>query len=120
MVESQIIAKTPFSPISFNLSELILSPISGLESTFQSPVCSTTPAGVSIIKPFGSSIECVRVIYSIVNGPKFIVPFKSTIFKLFVISIFFSLNFSFIKTAVKGVAKILHFNLGHRWTIAPI
>ena len=48
-VESQIIARTPSSPISFNLLELILSPIKGLGSTFQSPVCKTTPAGVFIL-----------------------------------------------------------------------
>ena len=72
------------------------------------------PAGVSILKPFGSNIEWVNVMYSILNGPRFIIPFKSTICKLLAISICFSLNFSLIKTAVKGVAKILHFNFGHR------
>ena len=72
-----------------------------------------TPAGVSILKPLGSNIECVKVIYSILNGPNSTDPFKFTISKLFVISICFSLNFSFIKTAVNGVAKILHFNFGH-------
>ena len=56
-VESQIMAKTPSSPISFNLVELISSPIYGFGSTFQSPVCKITPAGVLILKPFGSSIE---------------------------------------------------------------
>ena len=43
------------------------------------------------------------------KGCKLTFPFKSTIFKLLPISIRFSLNFSFIKTAVKGVEKILHF-----------
>ena len=56
-VESQIIANTPSLPISFNLCELILSPIRGLGSTFQSPVCNITPGGVFIRKPLGSSIE---------------------------------------------------------------
>jgi len=32
-------------------------PIKGSGSIFQSPVCKTTPAGVSILKPFGSKIE---------------------------------------------------------------
>ena len=45
-VESQIIAKTPSSPISFNLFEFISPPINGLGSTFQSPVCKILPAGV--------------------------------------------------------------------------
>ena len=56
-VESHIIAKTPSLPISLSLSELILPPISGFGSTFQSPVCNTVPAGVFILKPLGSKIE---------------------------------------------------------------
>jgi len=77
-------------------------------------VCKITPAGVSILRPLGSRIECVNVIYSILNGFKLIVPFNSIIFKSFVISMCFSLNFSLIKSAVKGVAKILHLSLGHK------
>ena len=103
-VESHIIASTPSSPISFNLLELISPPTKGFGSTFQSPVWRTIPAGVLILSPLGSKIECVKVIYSISNGSNFTLPFNSTIFKSFVISIFFSLNFSLIKTAVKGVA----------------
>ena len=57
LVESQVIANTPSLPISFNLFELISSPINGLGSTFQSPVCNTTPAGVWILRPLGSNIE---------------------------------------------------------------
>jgi hypothetical protein len=56
-VESHIIARTPSLPISFNLLELIFPPIKGSGSIFQSPVCKITPAGVSILKPFGSRIE---------------------------------------------------------------
>ena len=67
------------------------------------------PAGVSILRPFGSNIECVNVINSILNGSKFTVPFKSTILRLLPMSILFSLNFSLIKTAVNGVENILHF-----------
>ena len=113
-VESQIIASTPSSPISFNLFSFILSPIKGFGSTFQSPVCKITPAGVFILSPFGSNIECVKVMYSISNGSKETFPFNSTICKSLVISICFSLNFSLINTAVKGVAKILHCNFGHK------
>ena len=78
-VESQIIARTPSLPISFNLSEFIFPPIKGLGSTFQSPVCNIVPAGVSILNPLGSKIECVKVIYSILKGPRFILPLSSTI-----------------------------------------
>ena len=56
-VESQIIARTPSSPISFNLFEFISSPIKGFGSTFQSPVCKIIPAGVLILNPLGSNIE---------------------------------------------------------------
>ena len=57
LVESQIIAKTLLSPICFNFFSLIVSPIKGLGSHFQSPVCKTVPEGVFILRPFGSSIE---------------------------------------------------------------
>ena len=119
-VESQIIAKTPSSPISFNLFEFISPPINGLGSTFQSPVCRILPAGVSILKPFGSKIECVSVINSILNGFNSNVLLSSFIFKNGLISIFFSLNFSEIKTLVNGVAYILHFSFGQICAIAPI
>ena len=79
-------------------------PIKGLGSTFQSPVWSMLPAGVWILNPFGSSIECVSVINSILNGVSSKVLFNWTTFINGVISIFFSLNFSVIKMAVKGVA----------------
>ena len=104
LVESQIIARTPCAPICFNFFSFIVFPIKGLGSHFQSPVCRMVPTGVSILRPLGSKIECVKVINSILKGPNLTVPFKSTIFKLFPISIFFSLNFSFIKTLVNGVA----------------
>ena len=58
--------------------------------------------------------------YSILNVSKFIGPFRLTIFKYLVLSICFSLNFSVIKIAVKGVAKILHLSCGHKCAIAPI
>ena len=57
LVESQIIAETPFSPISFNFFSSIVPPIKGLGSIFQSPVCSIVPSGVVILNPFGSKIE---------------------------------------------------------------
>ena len=41
---------------------------------------------------------------SMLNGSNFKVLFNSTTFRYSVISIFFSLNFSDIKTEVKGVA----------------
>ena len=97
-------ALTPSSPISFNLFESIFPPTKGLGSTFQSPVCRIEPTGVLILNPFGSKIEWVKVIYSILNGSNETCPFSSTICKSFVISIFFSLNFSFINTAVNAVA----------------
>ena len=45
-------------------------------SIFQSPVCKITPAGVSILRPLGSRIEWVNVMYSILKGSKSTVPFN--------------------------------------------
>ena len=56
-VESQIIAITPFFPISINFCLSILLPMRGLGSIFQSPVCKTVPNGVFILSPLGSRIE---------------------------------------------------------------
>ena len=92
----------------------------GFGSIFQSPVCSIIPAGVLILKPFGSRIEWVNVTNSISKGPSLIFPFNWTIFKCCVISIFFSLNFSVIRTEVKGVAYILHLRSGQTCDIAPM
>ena len=75
-VESHIIASTPSLPISFNLFELIFPPIKGSGSIFQSQVCKISPAGVSILRPLGSRIECVNVIYSILNVSRSTIPFN--------------------------------------------
>ena len=48
----------------------------GFGSIFQSPVCSIIPAGVLILKPFGSRIEWVNVTNSISKGPSLIFPFN--------------------------------------------
>ena len=57
LVESQTMASTPSLPICCNLSISIFLPTIGFSSIFQSPVCKTTPAGVLIFNPLGSSIE---------------------------------------------------------------
>ena len=102
-VESQIIAETPLLPIFFNFSSSILFPIKGLGSIFQSPVCRIVPNGVLILKPLGSKIEWVRVTKSISKAPSLIWLFNGTILRNEDISIFFSLNFSVSRAAVKGV-----------------
>ena len=50
--------------------------MNGFGSTFQSPVCNKVPAGVFMLKPFGSRIECVNVTNSISKGPSLIFPFN--------------------------------------------
>ena len=67
-----------------------------------------------MLRPLGSKIECVNVTKSISKLPSLILLFKGTISKNEEISIFFSLNFSRISAAVKGVAYILHLRLGQR------
>ena len=41
----------------------------GVGSSFQSPVCSTVPSGVRMIRPFDSGIECAIETSSTSNGP---------------------------------------------------
>ena len=65
-------AITPFSPIDLSFFSSTLLPINGFGSTFQSPVCRTTPSGVFMQSPLGSKIECVKVTKSISKGPSLI------------------------------------------------
>src|ERR1700732_4742164 len=44
--------------------------MTGLRSIFQSPVCSTVPRGVRMIRPFDSGIECAIETSSMSNGPR--------------------------------------------------
>ena len=73
-----------------------------------------------MLKPLGSRIECVSVTKSISNFPSLILLFNGTISRKEEISIFFSLNFSSIRAAVKGVAYILHLRSGHICATAPM
>ena len=68
-VLSQTIASTPSSPTARKASTSTPSPICGSGSIFQSPVCKISPAGVRITNAFGSGMEWVKVISSILNGP---------------------------------------------------
>ena len=70
---------------------------------------STSGNSLNVIKAIKAAEE-KEMMTIILKGSSETVPFSSTIFKSLVISMCFSLNFSRTKTAVKGVAKILHFN----------
>ncbi len=68
-VESPSMRSTPRLPISASLPTSVLRPSTGVWSSFQSPVCTTRPAAVSITSATESGIECATRIISTVNGP---------------------------------------------------
>ena len=68
-VESPRRRSTPRLPISASLPTSVLSPSTGVWSSFQSPVCTTRPAGVSITSAAESGIECATRTSSTRNGP---------------------------------------------------
>ena len=58
LVLSHTIASTPSSPSAAKAASSVGGPTSGVGSSFQSPVCSTMPAGVRIASACASGIEC--------------------------------------------------------------
>ncbi len=54
--------------------------MTGVGSIFQSPVCSTAPSGVRMIRPFDSGIEWAMETSSISNGPSVKRPPSGTMF----------------------------------------
>ncbi len=73
-VLSQTMASTPFSPASISACSSVLGPTIGSGSSFQSPVCMISPAGVLMISAFGSGMEWVSVISFTENGARSTVP----------------------------------------------
>ena len=71
LVELPISASTPSSPSAVNLAWSVGGPRTGVGSIFQSPVCSTMPAGVRIASALDSGIEWATLMKSTVNGPRF-------------------------------------------------
>ena len=69
LVESPISASTPSSPSAVSFAASVGAPMIGVGSIFQSPVCSTVPAGVRIASALDSGIEWATLMKSIVNGP---------------------------------------------------
>ena len=69
LVESQIIAATPSAPSAARRPMSVGGPTWGVGSSFQSPVCSTTPSGVRMASALDSGIECATEIISTPNGP---------------------------------------------------
>ena len=69
LVESHTSTSMPLSPIAASASGLVGLPITGVASSFQSPVWNTRPAGVSMMSAFGSGIECDSSTKVKPNGP---------------------------------------------------
>ena len=61
LVKSPISARQPSSPSALSFASSVGGPITGVGSSFQSPVCSTLPSGVRMISAFNSGIECTKV-----------------------------------------------------------
>ena len=70
LVESQISASTPSSPIASSRGPSVLGGSTGVSSIFQSPVWMTVPAGVRMASAFDSGIEWATSISSMSNGPR--------------------------------------------------
>ena len=69
LVESPISARQPASPSARSFASSVGGPMSGVGSIFQSPVCSTVPSGVRMMRAFDSGIECAMETSSMSNGP---------------------------------------------------
>lgn len=69
LVESQISTSTPSRPISRSRFSSVGALVSGVSSSFQSPVWSTVPSGVRIASAAGSGIEWDMEINSTSKGP---------------------------------------------------
>ncbi len=78
LVESPISASTPASPSAVSLGASVGAPMSGVGSIFQSPVCSTVPAGVRIASALDSGIEWATLMKSTANGPSSTCPPSGT------------------------------------------
>ena len=95
-------------------------PIPGVSSIFQSPVWSTTPAGVRIASAQASGIEWAMAIYSTSKGAR----------SIFAPGLMWVMPMSgapgsdkrlaSTKPAAKGVANTLHFSLGQTAASAPM
>ena len=68
-VESHTSARMPSSPSARNVASEVEAPITGVSSSFQSPVCRTRPWAVRIASACDSGIECATGTYSTLNGP---------------------------------------------------
>ena len=68
LVLSHTIASTPASPSACSAASSVGGPTIGVASSFQSPVCSTTPCGVRITSACASGMECATEMNRSENG----------------------------------------------------
>ena len=68
-VESHTSARTPSAPRARSLASSVGGPSTGVGSSFQSPVWSTAPSGVRMIRALDSGIEWATETNSTSNGP---------------------------------------------------
>ena len=68
LVESPTSARQPSLPSARSLASSVGGPSTGVGSIFQSPVCSTVPSAVRMMRPFDSGIEWAIETSSMSNG----------------------------------------------------
>ena len=112
-------AVQPSSPSARSLASSVPVPITGVRSIFQSPVCSTVAGGVRMISAFDSGIECAMLTMSMSKGPtENRLPGWTIVTGISGVPAS-PARLAASSAAVNGVAKIGHFNLGHRSSTAP-
>ncbi len=87
-----------------SLAASVGAPMSGVGSIFQSPVCSTMPAGVRIASALDSGIEWATLMKSMANGPSVSRPPSGTTFIGICGAPGSEARFASNKAAVNGVA----------------
>ena len=71
-------ARHPSSPSALSFFSSVGGSMTGVGSSFQSPVCSTAPSGVRMISAFDSGIECETETNSTSKGPSVMRPPSGT------------------------------------------
>ena len=104
LVESPTTARQPASPSARSFASSVGGPITGVGSSFQSPVWSTAPRLVRMISAFDSGIEWATDTNSMSNGPSVMRPPSGTTFTGMSGAPGSDWRFASRSAAVKGVA----------------
>ena len=120
LVLSHTIASTPASPSASSAASSVGGPTIGLASSFQSPVCSTTPCGVRITSACASGMECATEMNWSENGASSKEPPAGTTWMRTSLRSCASPSLRRSTEAANGVAYIGQRSWRHRWATAPM